>query len=78
MIKSVELSHGALQVVERLDADVVLFSNPDAAERDLLHSHFKLDEHALASALDPDEVSRIEHVRVQHDDRWHAVVDFLW
>ncbi|NWA01809.1 magnesium transporter CorA family protein [Pseudomonas gingeri] len=60
MIKSFELQHGALQAVERLDAGVMLFSNPDAAERDLLHSHFKLDEHALASALDPDEVSRIE------------------
>lgn len=38
----------------------MLFSNPDPAERDLLRSAFKLDEHALASALDPDEVSRIE------------------
>ncbi|MFI8221775.1 magnesium transporter CorA family protein [Pseudomonas sp. NPDC085632] len=60
MINSFALSHGALQRVERLDAEVMLFSNPDVAERDLLHSHFKVDEHALASALDPDEVSRIE------------------
>ena len=60
MISSFTLSHGALQRVERLDAEVMLFSNPDAAERDLLRSHFKVDEHALASALDPDEVSRIE------------------
>ncbi|MFJ2709522.1 magnesium transporter CorA family protein [Pseudomonas sp. NPDC087346] len=60
MISSFALSHGALQRVERLDAEVMLFSNPDAAERDLLHSHYKVDEHALASALDPDEVSRIE------------------
>ncbi|MGN8120182.1 magnesium transporter CorA family protein [Pseudomonas sp. 22082] len=60
MINSFALNHGALQRVERLDAEVMLFSDLDAAERDLLHSHFKLDEHALASALDPDEVSRIE------------------
>ncbi|QUE91409.1 magnesium transporter [Pseudomonas koreensis] len=60
MINSFALSHGALQRVERLDAEVMLFSNPDVAERDLLHSHFKVDEHALESALDPDEVSRIE------------------
>lgn len=53
MIKSFQLDGGALHAVERLDAEVMLFSNPDAAERDLLHSHFKLDEHALASALDP-------------------------
>jgi magnesium transporter len=51
MIKSFQLDGGALHAVERLDAEVMLFSNPDAAERDLLHSHFKLDEHALASAL---------------------------
>jgi magnesium transporter len=60
MISSFALSHGALQRVERLDAPVMLFSHPDAAERDLLQTHFKVDEHALASALDPDEVSRIE------------------
>jgi magnesium transporter len=60
MIKSFQLAGGCLHAVERLDAEVMLFSNPDAAERDLLHSQFKLDEHALASALDPDEVSRIE------------------
>jgi magnesium transporter len=60
MINSFALSQGALQRVERLDAEVMLFNNPDAAERDLLHSHFKVDQHALASALDPDEVSRIE------------------
>lgn len=60
MINSFALRHGALQRIERLDAEVMLFSNPDAAERELLHSHFKVDEHALASALDPDEVSRIE------------------
>ncbi len=60
MIKSFQLAHGALIPVERIDADVMLFSNPDVAERDLLRSDFKLDDHALASALDPDEVSRIE------------------
>ncbi|WP_339452668.1 magnesium transporter CorA family protein [Pseudomonas sp. EA_5y_Pfl2_R50] len=60
MINSFMLRRGALQRVERMDAEVMLFSNPDAAERDLLHTHFKVDEHALASALDPDEVSRIE------------------
>lgn len=60
MIKSFQLAHGALIPVERIDAEVMLFSNPDVAERDLLRSDFKLDDHALASALDPDEVSRIE------------------
>jgi magnesium transporter len=60
VIKSFQLVHGTLMPVQHLDSEVMLFSNPDVAERDLLHSDYKLDEHALASALDPDEVSRIE------------------
>ena len=60
MIKPFQLANGALVPVGHLNAEVMLFSNPDAAERDLLRSDFKLDDHALASALDPDEVSRIE------------------
>jgi magnesium transporter len=39
---------------------VLWFSQPDAAEKALLLERFHLDDHALASALDPDEVSRIE------------------
>lgn len=60
MIKSFQLQRQALVPVEHLIAPVLLFCNPDTAERDLLLCDFKLDEHALASALDPDEVSRIE------------------
>ena len=60
MIKSFQLAHRALVPVEHLKAPVLLFCNPDTAERDVLLCDFKLDEHALASALDPDEVSRIE------------------
>lgn len=60
MIHSYRLAQGSLQAVPAGEAQVMLFSNPDLAERELLHSAFKLDEHALASALDPDEVSRIE------------------
>ncbi len=42
------------------EASVLWFSNPDAAERMVLLERFNLDDHALESALDPDEVSRIE------------------
>jgi magnesium transporter len=60
MIKAFDLLEGHLRQAESLEAPVLLFAAPDFAERDLLHSRFRLDEHALASALDPDEVSRIE------------------
>ncbi|KAF1019883.1 MAG: Cobalt/magnesium transport protein CorA [Pseudomonas sp.] len=60
MIQSFELTGDALRRSHSLDAPVMLFCNPDAGERKLLQERHKLDEHALASALDPDEVSRIE------------------
>ncbi|MGY2291712.1 magnesium transporter CorA family protein [Pseudomonas sp. SDO528_S397] len=60
MIQSYELTGGALRRSQNVDAPVMLFCNPDVGERKLLRDRHKLDEHALASALDPDEVSRIE------------------
>lgn len=60
MIQRFELTDGKLRKGDRDDAPIMLFNNPDVAEREWLRDHHKLDEHALASALDPDEVSRIE------------------
>lgn len=60
MIRSYRLGQGRLHAAEGLDADVLLFTNPDIAERCVLQERFRLDEHALASALDPDEVARVE------------------
>ncbi|MBI5018388.1 MAG: magnesium transporter CorA family protein [Deltaproteobacteria bacterium] len=39
---------------------VEVYINPDEAERRYLVEELKLDEHTLSSALDPDEVSRLE------------------
>ena len=60
MIESYSLAHGQLRKREGLDCEVLLFVEPDSAERELLQAWFHLDAHALASALDPDEVSRLE------------------
>jgi magnesium transporter len=40
--------------------NVLVFVNPDEAERKYLTDTLKLDEHTLASALDPDELARLE------------------
>jgi len=40
--------------------EVTMFGNPDEMERKYLLADLKLDEHTLASALDPDEISRME------------------
>jgi magnesium transporter len=60
VIKSFQLAEGRLLPVASFNADVMLFMAPDVGERSLLQGNFAVDEHALASALDPDEVSRIE------------------
>jgi magnesium transporter len=60
VIKSFQLAEGRLLPVASFNADVMLFMAPDVGERSLLQGNFGVDEHALASALDPDEVSRIE------------------
>jgi magnesium transporter len=39
---------------------VMVFINPDELEKKYLVEQLKLDEHTLASALDPDELSRLE------------------
>ncbi|SEI70050.1 magnesium transporter CorA family protein [Pseudomonas sp. NFR16] len=60
MIKGHRLEAGALRECAEPDATVLWFSQPDAQERARLLERFQLDDHALASALDPDEVARIE------------------
>jgi magnesium transporter len=39
---------------------VYVYVNPDDQERHLLIEQLKVDEHTLASSLDPDEISRLE------------------
>jgi len=60
MIRLFDLPDGAMVPSTSPNAPVHLFVNPDAPERDLLRAKFGLDEHTLSSALDPDEVPRIE------------------
>jgi magnesium transporter len=60
VIKGHRLEAGRLWECSEAEASVLWFSDPDAAEKTLLLKRFNLDDHALASALDPDEVSRIE------------------
>ena len=42
------------------DSPVLVYLNPDTAERESLLAKFDIDDHTLSSALDPDEVSRVE------------------
>lgn len=48
------------RVVEAPDGPIRVYVAPDEAERRFLVDSWKLDEHTLASALDPDELARLE------------------
>lgn len=48
------------RVVEAPGGPISVYIAPDEAERRLLVDSWKLDEHTLASALDPDELARLE------------------
>ena len=39
---------------------IIVFVNPDESDRRVLLDEFRIDEHTLNSALDPDELSRLE------------------
>lgn len=47
--------------VEAGDGPIWVFSSPDEAERRRLVEEIGLDAHTLSSALDPDELARVEH-----------------
>lgn len=61
MLKNYTILNGKLTECEdAAAARVLVFVNPTDAEKKLLVDHYVLDEHTLASALDPDELSRLE------------------
>jgi len=60
MIKRFQISNKSLVASESEDSPVQVYISPDTAERNSLLTTFNIDEHTLSSALDPDEISRIE------------------
>jgi magnesium transporter len=60
MLKRFEITNGCIVSAEKDTAPILVVTNPDNGEKDLLLRDFKIDEHTLQSALDPDEISRLE------------------
>ncbi len=60
MLKNYRILEGKLCESGPEGSNVLLYLNPDEAERRHLINDFKLDEHTMNSALDPDELSRLE------------------
>ena len=55
-----KISDGQLQDCAAEQASVLIYVAPDETERRNLVEKLKIDEHTLASSLDPDELSRLE------------------
>jgi len=60
MLKRFQLESDKLIQSQNENAPILLFVNPDKAERESLVNDHKIDEHTLSSALDPDELGRME------------------
>jgi magnesium transporter len=60
MVKYYRIMEGKLCESEAAGSNVLLYRNPDEAERKVLINEHRIDEHTLTSALDPDELSRLE------------------
>ena len=60
MMQLMELVNGKVTRNGDLAGNVHVYVNPDEQERKYLVETLKIDEHTLASALDPDELARLE------------------
>ena len=60
MLRRFQFSNNLLVQSESADCPVLVFINPEPSERNTLITEYQIDEHTLSSALDPDELSRIE------------------
>jgi magnesium transporter len=60
MTKNYRILEGKLCESSSWESNVCLYVNPDESERKVLVNDLKIDEHTLSSALDPDELSRLE------------------
>lgn len=60
MLTKYNIMDRKLCVTDEEKAQVYVFTNPTVEEQRFLVSDFQIDEHTLASSLDPDELPRLE------------------
>lgn len=60
MLQLMELANGRIVPAGDRAGNVLVYVNPDEQERKYLVETLKIDEHTLASALDPGELARLE------------------
>ena len=60
MVRRYEMANGKIVESQNDQSPILVYINPSEAEKKHLTEEWKLDEHTLNSALDPDELSRLE------------------
>jgi magnesium transporter len=60
MIKEYVIINGKLNPAAEGEGSVIIYIDPDETKKRELVEKFAIDEHTLSSALDPDELARIE------------------
>ena len=61
MVKRYQLvDNKVVEAAEGQQGQIIVYINPDEAEKKHLLEDYRLDEHTLNSTLDPDEISRLE------------------
>lgn len=82
MLKTYTIEQG--RVLEAPDGPIRLYVDPSDEEKASLNARFKIDEHNLASAMDPNELPRLEvedtHLAVifKHPKSYTAADNFLF
>jgi magnesium transporter len=60
MLKTCQICDGKIADASPENCRILIYTKPDEAEKRTLIDEFKIDEHTLHSALDPDELARLE------------------
>jgi magnesium transporter len=60
MLRRYKIENAKIVPADDEKAPILLYVNPDETEKRLLVDTYQIDEHTLASALDPDEPARLE------------------
>jgi len=60
MLRRLRIQDGKLVESDEANGDVLVYVCPEDAEKKHLVEQYKIDEHTLNSALDPDELARLE------------------
>ncbi len=60
MLRRYDIINSKIEEAKNDTSPIMMFVNPDDKEKRLLIDQYGVDEHTLASALDPDELARLE------------------